>query len=96
MNEAKLKKLEEKVIRRLDKILSLHIFDEPRPNYVSHVTITDKLLAATLLKFFPNFVRPNYLTAFRFISIPFLIFFLLQENYLVGFWLFVVSGKYHH
>ena len=91
MNEAKLKKFEEKVIRRLGKILSLHIFDEPRPNYVSHVTITDKLLAVTLLKFFPNFIRPNYLTAFRFIATPFLIYFLLQENYLISFWLFIVA-----
>lgn len=91
MNEAKLKNIEEKVTRRIDKVLSLHIFDEPRPNYVSKITITDKILAITILKLFPKFVRPNFLTAFRFISVPFIIFYLLAENYDVGFWLFIIS-----
>ena len=93
MYKAKLKKIEEKVTGKIDeKILSLRIFDEPRPNYISRITLADKIMAATILKFFPDFVRPNFLTVFRFISIPFIIFFLLHENYDIGFWLFAISA----
>ena len=93
MNKTKLKKIEEKVVNKVeDKILSLKIFDEPRPSYLSKITITDKFLANTVLKLFPNFVRPNFLTVFRFVSIPFIVFFLLHEDYTIGFWLFVISA----
>lgn len=93
MNKAKLKKIEEKVTNKIeDKILSLKIFDEPRPNYVSQITIFDRIFANTILKLFPNFVRPNLLTVFRFISLPFIILFLLNENYEISLWLFIVSA----
>ena len=89
MNKAKLKKIEEKVIDKVeDKILSLRIFDEPRPAYISKVLFFDKVLDKTILRFIPYFVRPNFLTVFRFISIPFIVFFLLHGNYMIGFWLF--------
>ncbi|MEI6190868.1 MAG: CDP-alcohol phosphatidyltransferase family protein [bacterium] len=93
MNETKLKKIEAKVTAKIeDKILALKIFDEPRPNYVSKITFFDKILAKTLLKLFPNFVRPNFLTVFRFISIPFVIFSLVNENYTIGLILFTISA----
>jgi len=93
MNKDKLKKIEEKVTSKIDdKILSLKIFDEPRPDYVAKITIFDKFFAATILKLFPNFVRPNFLTVFRFISVPFVIFFLMYENYEIGLWLFAISA----
>lgn len=93
MNKEKLKKIEAKVSTKIeDKILALHIFDEPRPNYVSKITPTDRFFADTILKLFPRFIRPNFLTVFRFISIPFVIFFLLSGNYQAGFWLFIISA----
>lgn len=92
MNSDKIKKIESKVTVRLDKVLSLSVFDEPRPKYISKVTITDKFFAVTILKLFPHFVRPNFLTVFRFISIPFVIFLLLTGDYVNGLWLFVLSA----
>lgn len=93
MNKARFKKIKEKVTGKIeDKILSLKIFDEPRPNYISKITISDKVLDKTILKLFPNFVRPNFLTVFRFICIPFIIFLLLSENYEISFWLFAIAA----
>lgn len=93
MYKAKLKKIEIKVTEKInDKVLSLRVFDEPRPNYVSKITIFDRILEKTFLKLFPVFVRPNFLTVFRFVSIPFVIFFLLHENYEIGLWLFAISA----
>lgn len=89
----KLKKIENTVkVKIEDDILSLQIFDEPRPDYVAKVTITDKILDWTMLWMFPHFVRPNFLTVFRFISVPFVIFFLLNGDYTIGLWLFAISA----
>ena len=93
MYKAKLKKIETKVTEKInDKVLSLRVFDEPRPNYVSKITIFDRILEKTFLKLFPVFVRPNFLTVFRFVSIPFVIFFLMHEDYEIGLWLFAISA----
>jgi len=93
MNKDKLKKIEKKVTGKIEnKILSLRIFDEPRPNYISKITFFDRILDKTILKLFPNFVRPNFLTVFRFISIPFVIILLINENYEMGLWLFAFSS----
>lgn len=93
MYKAKLKKIEARVTEKIDdKVLSLKIFDEPRPDYVAKVTITDKILNFTLLWLFPKSVRPNFLTVFRFVSVPFVIFFLLNGDYTIGLWLFAISA----
>ena len=93
MNKIKLEKIKQKVNNKIEgKILALRIFDEPRPNYISKVTIIDKILAVTILRLFPHFVRPNFLTIFRFISIPFIVFFLIHENYEIGIYLFAISA----
>ena len=93
MNKDKLKRIEKKVANKIDKkILSLKVFAEPRPDYISKITIFDRLFAGTILKLFPRFVRPNFLTVFRFVSIPFIIFFLLLKDYDVSLWLFAVSA----
>lgn len=92
MNKTRLKKIEEKVTSKIeDKILSLKVFDEPRPNYIAKITISDRILEKTFLKLLPNFVRPNFLTVFRFVTIPFIVFFLMDENYDIGLYLFVIS-----
>lgn len=93
MDKIKLKKIKEKVTGKIEnKVLSLRIFDEPRPHYVSKITVTDKILAKTILKLFPRSTRPNFLTVFRFVSIPFVIFFLMNGNYDIGLWLFAISA----
>lgn len=56
-------------------------------------TVVDKLLAATLLKIIPNSVRPNHLTVFRFLTLPFIVYLLWTEEYLSGMILFVVSAS---
>jgi CDP-diacylglycerol--glycerol-3-phosphate 3-phosphatidyltransferase len=92
MHKEKIKKIEQKVIVRLDKVLSLSVFDEPRPRYVSKITPFDKFFAATFLKLLPHSVRPNFLTVFRFVSIPFIAFLLIVGNYETGLWLFAISA----
>lgn len=42
--------------------------------------------------FVPNFVLPNYITLFRFGTIPFIIYLLLQANYKAGLILFIISA----
>lgn len=68
MNKNKLKKIENKLTVRVDKVLSLSIFDEPRPRYVAKINVFDKFFAATLLRLFPRSIRPNFLTVFRFVA----------------------------
>ncbi len=72
--------------------MSLSVFDEPRPRYVSKVTFFDKIFAATILKLFPRSVRPNFLTVFRFVSIPFVVILLLAGAYEKALWLFAISA----
>lgn len=92
MNNTKLKKIEEKVTTKIDKVLSLSIFDEPRPRYVAKITIFDKFFSATILKLFPHSIRPNFLTTFRFITVPFIVFMLVTGDYINALWLFALSA----
>jgi len=92
MTNTKLKKINEKVTVKIDKVLSLSIFDEPRPRYVAKITIFDKFFSATFLKLLPRFVRPNFLTVFRFVSIPFIIFLLITGDYNNSLWLFILAA----
>ncbi len=92
MNTNKIDKIKARVTIPLDKVLSLSVFDEPRPKYISKITIFDKFFRFTILRFFPRFIRPNFLTVFRFVSIPFIIILLLNNNFLSGFWLFIISA----
>lgn len=56
------------------------------------VTISDKILAATIIKLLPAWVTPNHITMFRFFTIPFVIFFLIIESYGIAIPLFVISA----
>lgn len=55
------------------------------------VKATDKLLAATVLKFVPHWVTPNHLTVFRFCAVPVLFWLLWEEKYVWGLVLFAVT-----
>ena len=93
MNKQKLKKIEEKIDKRIEKsISSLRVFDEPRPRYIAKVTLSDKIIDKIFLWAFPEKIRPNFLTVFRFITIPFIIFLLLIENYKIALPLFIISA----
>lgn len=93
MNEEKIKKIENKVNKRLERSLSsLHVFDEPRPDYVAKITVFDRFFAKTFLLFIPKKVRPNFLTVFRFVTIPFVIYFLLNGFYTSGLIIFAISA----
>lgn len=56
------------------------------------ITWTDKLLAATVLKLFPERVTPNQITIFRFITIPFIAFLLSSGEYRWAVILFIISA----
>lgn len=42
---------------------------------------SDRILARTLLPFIPTWVRPNWLTALRFIAVPFVVTFVIREQF---------------
>jgi CDP-diacylglycerol--glycerol-3-phosphate 3-phosphatidyltransferase len=52
----------------------------------------DRLLAATVLKLFPEKITPNQITIFRFLTVPFVAFFLSVGDYKWAFVLFVISA----
>jgi len=89
----RIKKIEKKIEDKVDsKITLFKIFNEPRPKYVAHVTVTDKIINKLFLWMFPQSVKPNHVTIFRFITVPFLIVFLLLGYYKITFVLFVISA----
>lgn len=89
MNKEKLNKIE----KQIDKsILAFRVFDEPRPKYVAKVTVIDRFFEKTILKLFPKFIKPNIVTVFRFVSIPFVLYFLINKEYMIGLILFTLSA----
>ncbi|MEI7513143.1 MAG: CDP-alcohol phosphatidyltransferase family protein [bacterium] len=56
------------------------------------INFFDRLIANTVLPFVPRTVRPNAVTVFRFICIPFVIYFFLTESYLWGTIIFVLAA----
>ena len=56
------------------------------------INFFDRLIAQTVLPFVPRTVRPNAVTVFRFISIPFVIYFFLAESYLWGSVVFIIAA----
>jgi CDP-diacylglycerol---glycerol-3-phosphate 3-phosphatidyltransferase len=56
------------------------------------LTITDRILARTILPLIPRFVTPNSITWFRFVSIPFVVYLLASGQYVSGLILFFLSS----
>lgn len=56
------------------------------------LTVTDKILKATLLPLIPRFVTPNMVTWFRIATVPFVVYLLLHEQYGFGLTLFAISA----
>ena len=93
MAQEKFKKIGEKFGEKIDKkVLLFKVFDEPRPKYLAKVTLIDKFFQKTILWIFPNSVKPNYITVFRFITIPFIIYLLAMDYDRSALVLFVISA----
>ncbi len=56
------------------------------------LTITDKVLAKTLLLLIPQWMTPNMISWMRFFSVPFVGYFFWVENYAVALPLFFISA----
>lgn len=56
------------------------------------LTITDKILASTLLPLIPYWITPNIVSWLRFTSVPFVGYFLWTENYAIALPLFLISA----
>lgn len=52
----------------------------------------DHLMKILILPFIPPFVRPNHITILRIIMIPFVLWFLITEQYPIGVPLFFVAA----
>ncbi len=65
---------------------------ESRARYMAKVTPIDRFLAATFLPLFPKTVRPNHITAFRFVSVPFILYLFISDYMLSGTILFLFSA----
>lgn len=88
-----IKKISTKVKEKIDiKRLLFRIFDEPRPAYVANVSLIDKFIEKVFLWAVPQSVKPNYITLFRFICIPVIIFFVIKGSYKIGSTIFVIAG----
>ena len=66
--------------------------DENKQRYLYKPTVSDGLLAKTVLPFIPGYVTPNQITVFRLITIPFLIALLLFQSYALAGVLFAISA----
>ncbi|MBI4262156.1 CDP-alcohol phosphatidyltransferase family protein [Candidatus Uhrbacteria bacterium] len=51
---------------------------------------TDRLLAATVLRLFPRWVRPNDVTVFRMLATPFVLWLIIVQNYVWGIPVFLL------
>ncbi|TAK57575.1 hypothetical protein EPO17_01610 [Patescibacteria group bacterium] len=79
----------EQKMNLLERVLNM---SEARVKYFSKVTLVDRILSATVLRLIPESVTPNRITLFRFITIPFILYFLLADYLLIGTVLFVISA----
>jgi CDP-diacylglycerol--glycerol-3-phosphate 3-phosphatidyltransferase len=56
------------------------------------LTLTDKILAKTLLRLIPERITPNIVSWMRFASVPFIGYFFWTENYAIALPLFALSA----
>ena len=63
-----------------------------RLEYLTHISIVDRILSVLFLPLLPPAVTPNAITVFRFVSIPFIAFLLLTGFPVWGTILFVIAA----
>lgn len=66
------------------------IHDDKEYQKADVVHIHDRLLAATVLRFIPQAIKPNHITMFRFLATPFVIWFMFRGSYQIGLWTFLL------
>ena len=57
-----------------------------------NLSITDKILAKTILPLIPQYITPNMISWLRFLSVPFVGYFFWVADYSVALPLFVISA----
>jgi CDP-diacylglycerol---glycerol-3-phosphate 3-phosphatidyltransferase len=62
------------------------IFENNQPN------IFDRFFEKTILRLIPVWIKPNHLTVFRYITVPFILVLLVFEYYLIALVIFVFSA----
>ena len=70
----------------LEKLIKLGDIKFDEPNSI------DRILDNLFLWVFPERVTPNHLTTFRYLTIPPVFFFLLNQSYTIGLILFAISS----
>ena len=53
------------------------------------ITRTDRFISFSVLRFLPDWVRPNHITFLRLLGVPLIIWFLMTNQYLVGLIFFI-------
>jgi len=54
------------------------------------IFLHDKILAASILKLIPRFVKPNHVTVFRFVATPIVAILMFYGRYEIGLWSFLI------
>ena len=65
---------------------------EPKVTYLTRITPIDRILSKTVLELIPWTVRPNIVTRFRLILVPFVAFFLLTNHFTIAMILFLFAA----
>lgn len=73
--------------------MSLPHFHDREYLRATKVLFTDRVLDATVLRFFPQSVTPNHITLFRMCATPFVIGLLLRGEYALGVPLFLLVAS---
>jgi len=66
------------------------IHDDKNYQEADVIHFHDKFLAATILKLFPEVVKPNHLTLFRFLATPIVVILMMAGSYQIGLWTFLI------
>ena len=78
------------------KVIHNIILAYPRPSSefqkATETQPLDKLLALTILKLIPHFVKPNHITVFRFLATPAVALLMFYGKYWVGLWAFLIAA----
>lgn len=85
-------KIKERIKSKMTILDHMLNFNDARVAYFAKPTFIDRIWEKTILYFVPFSIRPNYLTMFRFLTIPVIIYFLLIEQYFPATVIFLFSA----
>ena len=73
----------------LDRYLDV---DEPKVTYLTKITPIDRIISKTVLQLIPWTIKPNTITRFRLILIPFIAGFLITNHFATAMILFLFAA----